>query len=254
MRGAPAIIASEIGHSGEQECEAGGGVDESVTPSDWSWMPWCQFLTLKPLFSYLDLPNFTIFQNVNNGKSTADSDSNGIRLSSRSLLESGATAIMDEAVSLSIDIEEDVQDNFETFAKLYKYGHFAEARSWFDNCFGASSWKESFPLAAELAKCLLDQGDFQALARLATEAKHLFYGPESRLMELIQVLADVESFRTRSNQGLDKERMVQFQEALKEAVRVLFEHTTPTDAYPIGLHGDVKGGASFELGVSNPSP
>lgn len=152
-------------------------------------------------------------------------------------------------MSLSINIEEDVHDNFETFAKLYRYGHFAEARTWFDDCFGASSWKESFPLAAELAKCLLEQGDFEALARLVAEAQHLFHGPESRLMELLKVLAE---FKSLDDQGLDKSGTRRLRDASTEASRVLFEQTTSGDALLIGLHNDVVGGPSFELGVSNP--
>ena len=99
---------------------------------------------------------------------------------------------MDEAVSLSIDVEEDVQGNFEHFAKLYKYGHFAEAKTWFDECFGTSSWKESFPLAAELAKLFLEQGEFRGLELLTSDATSLFSGSERRLLSLLHALAQLE--------------------------------------------------------------
>lgn len=86
------------------------------------------------------------------------------------------------------EIQQDVAGDLEIFVQLAKIGHFTRAMRYFDTYLAVH--KEHFPIAAEYAEALIDQGDFgRADDFLATVVEgDGLSGKEQQVLMLMQML------------------------------------------------------------------
>lgn len=90
------------------------------------------------------------------------------------------------------DIDEGLPKKIEDFVRLSKYGHFKQARQFFDAVL--SPHLLIFTVAAEYTNCLLDQGDFRAVDDFLTEYTEydlFLQDDEVRLLKLLLAFARI---------------------------------------------------------------
>ncbi|GAB7354514.1 hypothetical protein MBLNU459_g4981t1 [Dothideomycetes sp. NU459] len=99
---------------------------------------------------------------------------------------------IDTVISGECDIEESIPDWIEQFVRFSKHGQFGRAESLFEDVLRPHL--PIFPVAAEYAQFLLDQGNFGLLEDFLTaylEDNHSFEDDEIQLLRLLLALAKI---------------------------------------------------------------
>ncbi|KAE8342804.1 hypothetical protein BDV24DRAFT_38632 [Aspergillus arachidicola] len=96
---------------------------------------------------------------------------------------------------LELELEEDIEKEIHHFVQLSRMGHYSEAQKFFDNTLGKHDYL--FPIAAEYADMLLEQGSYRRAAEFLQEhmrakAKILDLD-EMQLLRIMKSLADIYS-------------------------------------------------------------
>lgn len=100
--------------------------------------------------------------------------------------------VEDTVIHLECDIEESIPDWIEQFVRLSKHGEFRRARLLFDDVLRPHL--SLFPVAAEYAHFLLEQGNFGTLENFLTDylrGEPLFDSDEVQLFRLLLAFARI---------------------------------------------------------------
>ncbi|KAB8207306.1 hypothetical protein BDV34DRAFT_192051 [Aspergillus parasiticus] len=96
-------------------------------------------------------------------------------------------------IPLELELEEDIDKEINHFVQLSRMGHYAEAQRFFDNTIGKHDYM--FPIVAEYADMLLEQGSYRRAVELLNEhirAKAEFLDPdEMQLLKIMKALAEI---------------------------------------------------------------
>lgn len=96
---------------------------------------------------------------------------------------------------LELELEEDIEKEIHHFVQLTRMGHYTDAQKFFDNTLGKHD--HLFPVVAEYADMLLEQGRYRHAAEFLNEhirAKEEIFDPdEMQLLKIMKALAEIYS-------------------------------------------------------------